>query len=480
MKLSWETAELGSLVQRMYETLLAKRYQEVIFHDLAHRGLGADLIAICPFHPAATEPSLHIHGDSPTWRCFAGCGSGNWIRYLQKKEGLGFWAALDKLMLAAQLDLRHYPHYERWRRETEVAEAYEKVLDWTQSQLRDSTGKEVLSYLKARKLSEQHITAMELGALPDSKDLLAFLDGSGLDKELLFGNPREGRPGAFNEAGNLGTNRVIIPFRDEIGRIFTLFTRTTPATKPQTMEKYRPISTMTDERDVLFNLHAAGTTDAVLMVEGSFDASRASLANIPNVVATNGVCPRPIHLEILRRRGISKILLVPDTDKVGQERAVSTIDFLAQEGFSTNVVELPPEFKDVDSLLGDLGAVGVEIFRRAISAAKGGMEWRADKLAKSHAQDPSALSAAALDLAAKIARTEDVVQFLAAILAHDGTTIASLHAALEKLQSENLPKLLKAQYLAAAQQSILALGEGRSADFAAHFEECKTLRKKLS
>src|SRR5690606_17981627 len=156
----------------------------------------------------------------------------------------------------------------------------------------------------------------------------------------------------------LGTNRVVIPFRDEIGRIFTLFTRTTPASTPPNNEKYAPITPASDERSVLFNLWTIYGTDEVTLVEGCFDCGRALAAGFQNVIAANGANILPSHLEILRRRGISKILLVPDTDKVGNENAEKSVDMLAASGFECRIAELPAEFKDIDSLLGEFEAAG--------------------------------------------------------------------------------------------------------------------------
>ncbi|MBN8549321.1 MAG: toprim domain-containing protein [Deltaproteobacteria bacterium] len=480
MKLSHEIAELSAVVGEVYARLIAKRYHEVIFGELAYRGLGNDFVAVCPFHEHSSVPTLHIHGNSATWRCFAGCGSGTWIRYLQRRSGLTFWDALNRLSLAAQIDLQHYPHYERWKRETAQAEICEKVLGFAQDQLRSPAGTEVLKYLKSRKLSDQDISAMELGALPDAKALMSFLEQSNFDKELLFGSPRDGRPGAFSEAPLLGTNRVVIPFRDEIGRIFTLFSRITPATQPVTIEKYRPVSALTDERDILFNLWSTPATEELILVEGSFDASRAGLANILNVVAINGVDLRPAHFDTLRRREIKKVFLVPDTDKVAQEKAPATVDALVSAGFDVMLVTLPGEFKDVDSLLGDLGEVGAELFRSAIRSAMPGMRWRAQQLAKTHAQDKSALLRAGLEYAAKIPKTIFAVEFLTELLSLGAAEVRDVQHSLDALRAEKLPELLKAQYLTSAQQAGTAIREGRHADFEAFFEQCKDLQKKLS
>lgn len=479
MKFSPEITDLNGIVTQMYERLVAKRYHEVIFHDLAYRGLGLDFVGVCPLHEPCGTPNLLIHGNTPTWQCFSGCGRGTWISYLQKKEGISFWAALERLTLAAQIDLRHFPFFERWKRETELAEIYEKTLKFTQENLRADSGKTVREYLLSRKISSSHMAAMELGAILNAAELQKFLDSAGFDKDLLYGSPRDGRPGAFSDVASLGTHRVVIPFRDEIGRIYSLFTRITPGSTPKTIEKYRPVSALTDEREVLYNLWACIGSDTVLIVEGAFDSARASIAGLPNVIATNGVNVLPVHLDILRRHNVRKIFLLPDTDKVGQETALSTVDLLAAQGFECAVVDIPREFKDVDSLLGDLGEVGVQILRTAISAATSSMLWRARHLAEEHSKDVSGLLSAGLRYASKIKRSEDCTTFLLALLELTKSPVAAFEDALAKLISERLPEVLKSEYLLAAKNCVQALGEKRLLEVEALINRCKELRQKL-
>lgn len=480
MKFSPEIAELSAVVAQMYERLLAKKYQEVIFHDLAYRGLGSDFVAICPFHDACGVPTMHIKGSSPTWYCVAGCGRGTWIRYLQRRQGLSFWAALDKLTLAAEIDLRHFPHYERWKRESEQAEIYEKIMSFCREQLQAPEGKDARDYIASRKLSTGQLEAMEIGAIPDPAALQKFLDSSLFDKDLLLGSPRDGRPGAVGGIVALGSHRIVFPFRDEMGRIFSLFTRITPASAPKNIEKYRPISNLTDERQILYNMWTCRGSNTLLMVEGSFDCARACMHGLPDIVATNGVTILPEHVAILRRNKVRKILLVPDTDKVGQERAAENVDNLAVGGFDCSVVSIPREFKDVDSLIGELGSVGAEILKNAIDHAEPAMPWRVKKFAELYAKEPSALIAAGLEYSAKLARPEDSSAFLLALVEQTRTPLPELETAFAKLVQQKLPEVLKTNYLLSAKKCMQALRDCDLAGFESAFEVCKTLRKKLS
>ena len=70
----------------------------LIEHDLgpACKKNGRWLLWRCPFH-ADKEPSLSVTADNGCWYCF-GCGeSGDAIAWIQKREGLSFKEACQRL-----------------------------------------------------------------------------------------------------------------------------------------------------------------------------------------------------------------------------------------------------------------------------------------------------------------------------------------------------------------------------------------------
>lgn len=475
MNLTTETAQLSEVVRSIYDRLIKKRYHEAVFRGIAYRGLGANLVGVCPFHSESSTPSLLIEGSNPIWKCFAGCGGGTWIRWLQLREGLTFWDALDKLALAAEIDLRHFALYERWKRETDQAEIYESVVKFLRSELTHERGKHVRDYLSSRKISSIQIHAMEIGALTDPALLADFLEGQDFDKDLLYGNPRTGLPGAFLNVTKLSPNRVVIPFRDEIGRIYTLFTRVADPAINRAGGKYDPIVPTSDERRVLYNLWTLYGTDTVTLVEGAFDCVRATIAGFSNVTATNGVNVLPSHLETLRRSGIKRVFIVPDTDKAGVETTAKTVDILAREGFESFVVELPREFKDVDGLLAELGEVGTELLRRALLAARPGMAWKARELTREFKESGriSELEEAALGYSTGIARPEDAVLFLLEVMSCSEITLSGFEKTLELLAEKRLPIIRRHEYLQAARAAVAALNSGNEAGYHAAIAQMK-------
>jgi hypothetical protein len=97
-------------IQEIYNILLSKKYQKTLFADILKNGVGvvnsSDVMAKCPFHSDST-PSFSISLQEPIYYCF-GCGeSGDWLTYLQKRNGWDFKQALSFLASEAGKDLNN-------------------------------------------------------------------------------------------------------------------------------------------------------------------------------------------------------------------------------------------------------------------------------------------------------------------------------------------------------------------------------------
>ena len=88
-------------IDQIESILLARNYQTELFGDLmSFKQEGEHYNAGCPFHND-NNPSFSISSDKPLWHCH-GCGeSGNWIQYLEKRDGLSTYQAIEYLAKAA-------------------------------------------------------------------------------------------------------------------------------------------------------------------------------------------------------------------------------------------------------------------------------------------------------------------------------------------------------------------------------------------
>ena len=57
-----------------------------------HQPMGDELRCLCPFH-ADHNPSFDINSTSGVWICRSGCGGGNLIQFVAKKENVDFATA---------------------------------------------------------------------------------------------------------------------------------------------------------------------------------------------------------------------------------------------------------------------------------------------------------------------------------------------------------------------------------------------------
>jgi DNA primase len=89
-------------INSIYVELITRKYQRVLFGDLdKFKQLpSGQYKACCPFHEN-NSPAFSIASDKPVWYCFKCKTGGNWIQYLQKKEGLAYNQALGKLVEVA-------------------------------------------------------------------------------------------------------------------------------------------------------------------------------------------------------------------------------------------------------------------------------------------------------------------------------------------------------------------------------------------
>jgi DNA primase len=99
---------------------------------------------------------------------------------------------------------------------------------------------------------------------------------------------------------------------------------------------------------------AAGRTDALVIVEGYFDAIALHQTGIANVVATLGTALTPDHVRTIRRY-VTKVVLLFDPDEAGVRAALRTLDLFVDSGLGVKVVSLP-DGDDPDTFIREQGA----------------------------------------------------------------------------------------------------------------------------
>lgn len=351
------------LIDEVYNRLLSIGYVETLFGSLdrfKHSGNG--FIACCPFHNDK-NPSFSIASDKPFWNCFAGCGSGDWIGYLMRKNGITFKEALTFLAKEAGLDALSVDTND-WQNRVSKALVFEEIQKIISENLFSTYGQLALTYLHSRGYSDTEIRSSGFGAIPPLTILSEALQRQGFDISVV----RD----AFKTAG-LGTEYTVsLPYRDTTGNIKGFIVRTTDK---DVSPKYK--FTAGTEKDTLFNIHNCRSAKYLVIVEGFIDSAIATSKGMFNVVALGQASLSDHHIRDISRLKHWQVILALDNDEAGRQGTERSIKLLQEHGITSYVALLPTDCKDPDDVL---RIHGIEAFRHYIEHAMAGHSWLAHRI----------------------------------------------------------------------------------------------------
>jgi len=358
---------------------------EVIREYVPVKAVGANFQALCPFHNEKT-PSFVISPDKQIWHCF-GCGRGGDVfAFVMEKEGLGFMETLRLLAPKAGVVLK-YEDAAAYSRRNRILDILELAGKYYAHILGTPLGRPAKEYLLKRDLSEETISAWQLGYSPDSWDsLYKFLQARPLsgakytDEEIFLAGlitKKEGGRGYYDRF----RDRIMFPIWDANNNLIAFTARVNPAKeKTEKMGKYinSPQSQVYDKSRVLFALNKAKNSlrqeDLAIVVEGQMDAISCHQHGFMNVVASSGTALTTEQVSLIKRF-TSNVALCFDMDDAGQMAADRGIkEVLAQE-LNLKIIILPFG-KDPDECLKNNPAD----FARASKEAKPMLEYYLTKI----------------------------------------------------------------------------------------------------
>jgi len=287
------------------------------------RRSGRNYTGFCPFHANTRTPAFAVWPDSGTWRCFGECNEGGDIfKFVMKKEGFDFPDALRILAERAGVDLR--PPSPEEQEQVEENERLRVLLEdavmFYRHQLLNTTdGKSALDYLHKRGLTDETMESFGLGFAPNAWEAAAVhLKNKGYTEQELID---AGLASARDSGGvyDRFRNRVVLPIRDERGRMSGFGARTLD---PEGLPKYlnSPQTDIFDKGKILFGLDQARrdirVKDQVVIVEGYMGVVAPHQHGFKNVVATMGTALTEHHLRLIKRF-TRRIILAMDSDAAG-------------------------------------------------------------------------------------------------------------------------------------------------------------------
>ncbi|NMC63859.1 MAG: DNA primase [SAR324 cluster bacterium] len=319
---------------------------------------GNRLVALCPFHGEKT-PSFHIRPEYNTYHCF-GCGvSGNVISFLMELRGVSFPEAIEELASRYGIDIKREKNISSSNSGNLKKELF-KLNSLAESfflkNLKDAP-KEVIEYLKERRLLSETINEFRIGLAPPGRDLLfRFLRSKKVSEDLILksGLCRRSEKGDFYDTFRA---RLIFPIRSDLRHIAGFGGRSIPALNQNadaSLPKYinSPESPIYEKHKTLYGLpHSMPSIRAqkeVYVVEGYLDLIGLWQVGVRNVVATCGTAFTLGHVERLSHIA-KKVLMLFDGDKAGRDAAGKCFPLFLNSGIEAKALFLNAE-DDPDSV----------------------------------------------------------------------------------------------------------------------------------
>ncbi len=343
--------------------------------------------ACCPFHSERT-PSFVVDPDKQTWRCFGACAEGGDIfTFVMKQQGISFREALEELGKVAGVTVQAQTPEQKTR--DEALDRLRGLLAETASFFHDAlmnpadaNASSALGYARTKRaLSNQTLEAFGVGYAPvgwtNSVDHLTALG-------YLVDDILEAGVAIRNESGRVYDrfrNRLVIPIRDERGRVVGFGARALAA---DDIPKYlnSPQTPLFDKSHILFGLDLAARSirdsETAVIVEGYMDAIQAHQAGFTNVVAQMGTAMTEAQLKLLAPRWAKKIILALDSDAAGQSatlrglevaRETLQADYGGRLSVDIRILAIP-DAKDPDDLIRETPARWQDLVTNATPVAE--------------------------------------------------------------------------------------------------------------
>lgn len=291
---------------------------------------GRNYKGLSPFQ-SERSPSFFIFPDTQTYKDFSSGEQGDIFKFVMKKEGWTFVEALRELARRAgvQLEERTEDQKKSQDYETRLREACAQAADYFHRLFLSAPQAEhCRGYVSnKRSLSEQTITDWQIGySLMDYQALSTYLNAKGfaaqelIDAGLVIENDEGRRYDRFR-------GRMMIPIRDEKGRVVGFGSRSLDGSEPKYMNS--PQTIIFDKGRLLFGLDKARGTirneKASVIVEGYLDVIGTHQAGFTNVVAGMGTSLTEDQFKLLKKLA-DRIVLALDADAAGNRAVLRGVD----------------------------------------------------------------------------------------------------------------------------------------------------------
>ncbi len=340
---------------------------------------GRNYVGLCPFHSEKT-PSFHIYTDSNSFYCFGCHAGGDVITFVRNIEHLDYMEAVKFLADRAGLQVPETDYDNSLSKlKGRMLEINREAARFYHGCLVGEGGREGLSYLRSRGLTDHTIRHFGLGYAPPSRFALTdHLTKLGYSKEeqvqanVAFVS-RNGSRLVDRFAG-----RVMFPIIDLRGNVIAFGGRILTDEKPKYLNTADTLVFKKSSNLFAMNFAKNCKDDRLLLVEGYMDVIALHQSGFSNAVATLGTALTQ-EKALLMSRYVSDVVVSYDADEAGQRAAQRAIHFLRNCGVNVKVLVVP-DGKDPDEYIRSHGEQGAIRFRQMLENSDNDVQYQLSKL----------------------------------------------------------------------------------------------------
>ncbi|WP_038183052.1 DNA primase [Vibrio rhizosphaerae] len=332
---------------------------------------GKNYSACCPFHNEKT-PSFSVSQDKQFYHCF-GCGvHGNAIDFMMEYERLEFVEAIEELAGLLGLEVPRekgttpfdaQKSQARKEQKRTLYDLMEQIAQFYRHQLRHTSSKVAIDYLKNRGLSKEIVQKFGIGYIADEWDLVhknfsrtpeseQMLTAAG----MLVENDNGRRYDRFR-------GRVMFPIRDRRGRVIGFGGRVLGDGTPKYLNS--PETDIFHKGKELYGLYevlqAHREPPQILVTEGYMDVVALAQYGVDYAVASLGTSTTNDHLQVLFRQ-TNAVVCCYDGDNAGRQAAWRALENALSllSGNKTLKFMFLPDKEDPDSYIRQHGTEAFE------------------------------------------------------------------------------------------------------------------------